>query len=116
VPACGAYFGEVVRRHLGEGVWQCPEEDYKSWRLELPSASISFNPIGVAMEVAAAEDADGWGAAFSVPPPDRAAARDAADVLGEVAEEVYYTFAVRFDVLVQVHSTLRRARANVSEP
>lgn len=107
-PACGAYFGEVARRHVGEGSWHCPEGDYAGWRLELPSASMSFNPIGVALEVATGEDAPGWSAHFKVPEGDRERAREAVDRLGEVPEEQYYTFEIRFEVLLQIFETLRR--------
>jgi len=110
-PACGAYFGEVVRRHVGEGTWEHPE-DYQGWKLTLESASVSFNPVGVALEVATQQDAPGWSAHFKVPEADREAAREAVDRLGEVPEDQYYTFSVRFEVLESVHAALRR----VSEP
>lgn len=108
-PACGAYFGEVVRRHFGEGEWQCPEGEYSDFRLTLPSSSIAFNPIGIAIEVALGEDVEDWGAHYQVPPADREPARAAVERLGDVTEETYYTFAIRFDVLVQIHSALTRA-------
>lgn len=108
-PAAGAYFGEVVRRHVGEGEWHCPDGDYAEWRLELPSASVSFNPVGVALEVATGEDAEGWSSHFEVPEADREHAREAAGRLGEVREEQYYTFEIRFEVLLQIWEALRRS-------
>lgn len=111
-PACGAYFGEVVRRHVGEGDWSCPAGEYADWQLTLPSASMSFNPVGVAVEVATGEDAADWDAHFHVPPEDREAARDAVDRLGDVTAADYYTFSVRFEVLLQVFHALSRATAD----
>lgn len=106
-PASGAYFGEVIRRHVGEGRWHVSGEDYAGWRLELPTAGIIFNPIGVALEVVTGEDAEGWHAHYKVSPEDRERARAAVERLGEVQEDDFYTFAVRFDVLVQVYESLR---------
>ena len=106
-PASGAYFGELVRRHVGEGRWHVPDEDYAGWRLELPSAGIVFNPVAVAVEVATGEDAEGWNANYKVGEADRERARAAVEVLGEVREEDYYTFGVRFEVLQQLFETLR---------
>ena len=66
-PAAGAYFGEVVRAHHARRALVRPRR-----RLPRRTGSSSsafflyFNPIGVAMEVVAGEDADGWGAHFQV--------------------------------------------------
>jgi hypothetical protein len=111
VPSMGAYFGEVVRHHLGEGVWEHPEGTYEAWRLTLPSSGLSFNPIAVALEVATGETFEGWPSEFVVPPAEREVARDAAERLGEVPEEQYYTFGTRFDVLEAIHQALAAKRA-----
>jgi len=106
VPACGAYFGEVARQRLGDGTWSCSEEDYESWRLTFDRCSIRFNPIGVAVEVALMEPAEGWTAEFKVAEEDRERGRAAVDVLGEVQEADYFSFAVRFEVLEQLYKAL----------
>jgi len=108
VPACGAYFGEVVRRHLVDGEWECPEDDYQSWCLSLLSGLVRFNPVGVALEVAVEEEAAGWDAHYAVAEPHKERARDAVDVLGEVAEVHYYSFTARFEVVEQIHVALTR--------
>lgn len=108
-PACGAYFGEVVRRHFGEGAWHLPaDDDWSELALELPSASIRFNPMAVAIEVATGDTTEGFNGHFAVAEGDRELARAAVERLGEVEEAAYFTFAVRFDVLAQVHATLTR--------
>jgi len=105
VPACGAYFGEVVRRELG-AIWTCPDDEYASWSLELRGSGVQLNPVGVALEVATGEDAEGWSANIRVPPPDRDRVKEAVDRLGEVPEDDYYTFVVRYEVLVCAHQEL----------
>src|SRR5512139_1481301 len=45
-PMCGAYFGEVVRRALGEARWHCPEGKPEEWRLEFDDCFLHFNPVG----------------------------------------------------------------------
>jgi hypothetical protein len=105
VPACGAYFGEVIRRELG-AIWHCPDDDYADWTLELRGSGVILNPVGVALEVATGEDADGWSANLRVPPAERDRVKEAVDRLGEVTEDDYYTFAVRYEVLECAHQEL----------
>src|SRR5262245_61853652 len=65
-PAAGAYFGELVRRHMAGARWHAPEADYARYRLEFEPFFLCFNPIGVAMEVVQQADAEGWGAHFGL--------------------------------------------------
>lgn len=103
VPAAGAYFGEVLRRHFGAGTWRTGT-DYGDWRLEIHPGPLSFNPIGVALECAT--DGSEGGAALSIPDAQREAVESAVEAMGDVREDDYYTFAIRFEVLELMHEKL----------
>ena len=105
-PACGAYFGEMVRRVLGDGRWYCPPDDYASWRLEFDRCFLHFNPVGVALETVIVGDAEGWSGHFQVLPEDRARVEDALERAGSVTEDDYYKFSVRFDVLQTIYDIM----------
>ncbi len=104
IPAAGAYFGEVVRRHLGQGAWHAGGDDYADWRLTLHPGPLSFNPIGAALECAT--DGSEGGAQMSIPDAHREAIESALETMGDVREDDYYTFSVRFEVLELVHEKL----------
>lgn len=106
VPAAGAYFGEVARRHLEAGIWVSTGAKYEEWRLELHPGPVSINPIGIALECISGDSVTGWGSEFAVPEKYRQNVNDAVDALGEVREEDYYTFALRLEVLETVHVRL----------
>ncbi len=108
IPAAGAYFGEVARRHVGTGRWVDFGSKYEDWRLEFDPGPLSLNPVGIVFECAISGSADGWGAEFQVPPKYRDEVREAVAVLGDVREEDYYTLAVRLEVLQLVHENLVR--------
>ena len=57
----------------------------------------------VALEVATQGDAEGWHSVFKVPKEDRDLIREAIDRMGEVSEEDYYSFGIRFEVIEQIH-------------
>ena len=105
---CGAYFGEVVRRHCDVFRWHCPAEELAQWRLELEPAFLYFNPIGVAFEIIEGETIEGWPAHVEVLPRDRDKIDAALKVLGDVREDDYYTFSIRFEVIEQAVQTLTR--------
>jgi hypothetical protein len=101
VPA-GAYFGEVVRRRLEGARWHAPAGDYAGHRLEFEPFFLSFNPIGVAMEVLSKADVPGWGAHFQVLDEARALLAQALAANSEVEAEDYYTLSMRLETLDQV--------------
>ena len=105
-PMCGAYFGEVVRRHLQDGRWLCPEDDYSLWRLQFEQCVLEFNPIGTAVEVLLKADAAGWFAHLQSEPGNRATVARALEVYGSVRELDYYSFGVRFEAVEQAHGSL----------
>jgi len=105
-PPTGAYFGEVVRRTLGYVRWHCPGEEYDRFRLELEPFFLSFNPIGVAIEVIRQGQATGPGAHFDVLDEARDLLKETLSKHARVPTEDYYTFSMRYEVLEQVAEVL----------
>ncbi|MGB5811220.1 MAG: hypothetical protein WBG86_11855 [Polyangiales bacterium] len=105
-PMCGAYFGELVRRELGDGQWADLDQDHEYWRLTFEANSLSFNPVGLALEVLMRGEAEGWGGHLEMAPSDRATVQRALSVYGEVPDEDFYRFAVRFEGIEQAYRGL----------
>ena len=105
-PMCGAYFGEVLRRHLEDGDWDCTSEEHKDWRLRFERCSLELNPIGVALEVLTGREAGGWGSHLQMAPPDRAKVDRALSVFGDVREDDFDRFSVRFEGVEQAYRAL----------
>lgn len=104
-PAAGAYFGEVIRRHMPGSRWYAPEGDYPAHRLEFDPFFLCFNPIGIAREVLTHQVAEGYGAHFQVLDDARDAVRHSLDN-SEVAPEDYYTLSVRLEAIEQIADLL----------
>lgn len=116
-PMCGAYFGELVRRELGAGQWVDIDGAHEDWRLAFPPTSLSFNPIGVALEVLLHTEAEGWGAHLDVAPSDREAVDAALAVYGTVREDDFFRFAVRFEGVEQaVRALLNNPKKMAPDP
>jgi hypothetical protein len=102
-PAAGAYFGEVVRRHLGPSRWHWESDDFGECRLEFERCFLSFNPIGIALEALQRQEADGYGANLSLLREDEQLVREALERTGgDVDSDDYWRLAVRFEVIEQV--------------
>ncbi len=96
---CGAYFGEVVRRHF-EGVrWHYQPDALETSRLEFAKFFLSFNPFGMAYEALIQQAAPGWRAHFEVLDKDRAKAAHVLETLGDVREVDYYRLSTRYESL-----------------
>ena len=107
-PAAGAYFGEVIRRTLGDARWHAPVGDPAHWRLEYEHVFLSFNPVGVALEAALGEHVEGWSTHFQMLPADRQTIEEALErTSADVREEDYFRLAVRYEVVDQIVETLR---------
>lgn len=105
-PMCGAYFGELVRRQLDDGAWVLDPDDYTRWRLRFEACSLTFNPIGIALEVLLGQDVPDWGAHLETSPEDRLRVKRALDVFGDVRDQDYYTFSVRYEAIEQAYRRL----------
>lgn len=113
-PMCGAYFGELIRRELGDGTWKVDADDYAEWQLSFERCSLSFNPIGVALEVLLGQETPQWGAHLQTAPADRARAKAALEVFGDVRDTDFYTFAVRFEAVEQAYRALLNDPADMN--
>lgn len=102
-PMCGAYFGELLVRELDDGRWVTDPEDYSAWRLRFERCSLSFNPIGIALEVLLGQDIPEWGAQLQTAPEDQLRISNALQVYGDVRDRDYYTFTVRFEAIEQAY-------------
>lgn len=106
ISTAGAYFGEVVRRHLG-GRWDIQDEAQPvSWRLLL-SSGLSFAPSGVVASVVVRHDElEDLEAGFDAPPRLKPVIEAALARMGEVTEEEYYSLCGRFDTLEHLDAVL----------
>ena len=102
-PMCGAYFGELLRRQLGDGSWVLDRADHSKWALEFDRCSLRFNPVGVALEVLLQQDVPDWGAHLQTAPDDQLRVKKALDVYGDVRDRDYYTFGVRDEAIEQAY-------------
>jgi len=101
----GAYFGEVVRRHLG-GRWEAVGEGADaSWRLVLPTG-LSFSPVGFVASAIAQADLDDVDSELTAPPRLRPYVQQALSRMGEVSVDDYYSLCGRLDTLEHVHEVL----------
>jgi len=102
-PMSGAYFGELLRRQLEDGHWFTDADDHTGWRLNFERCSLSFNPIGIALEVLLGRDIPDWGAQLKTAPEDQLRIKKALEVYGDVRDRDYYTFTVRFEAIEQAY-------------
>lgn len=105
-PMCGAYFGEVVRRELGDGEWQIDAKEHAQWRLTFSHCSLAFNPIGAALEILLRQEVPEWGAHLQTAGVHRLRVEKALEVFGDVRELDYYTFSVRYEAIEQAYRAL----------
>jgi hypothetical protein len=107
-PPLGAYFGEVVRRNFPGVRWHAPGEQYEDYRLEFDGIFLHFNPLGVAAEALAEEDAKGYGAHFQILDETRGAVESVLEQHDAVSSEDYYSFTIRYETLESLSAALRR--------
>ncbi len=103
--AIGGYVGEVMRQAF-RGEWYT-EGDPNGWRLDMGTAFLTFNPIGMAREALTLEPAEGWHAHLELEAEDREELERRLAMLGEVDEEEYYAPTTRYEVLEIAIDVLR---------
>ncbi len=108
----GAYFGEVVRRHLG-GHWDLSAGDPDGWRLVMPTG-LSFSPAGIVAEAILQQDDLDLGSRFDAPPKLRVYVEEALERMGEVTVETYYSLCGRLDTLEHLQAVLLATAAQLA--
>ena len=103
VATSGAYFGEVVRQHLG-GRWELGGEEAQ-WRIVLPTG-INFSPAGFVAAAIARADLEDLDSEIAAPPRMMPYLQQALARMGEVSVDDYYSLCGRLDTLEHVHEVL----------
>lgn len=112
VATAGAYFGEVVRRHIG-GRWDGTTEEVAEWRMILPTG-VQFSPAGfVAAAITRSEELEDFDGGLEAPPRMRPYLAEALTRMGEVTEDDYYSLCGRLDTLEHVHAVLLAVAAKL---
>jgi hypothetical protein len=105
VATSGAYFGEVVRHHLG-GRWEFAEAEKEAeWRIVLPTG-LTFSPIGFVAAAIARADLEDLDSEIAAPPRMLPYVQRALARMGEVSVDDYYSLCGRLDTLEHVHEVL----------
>lgn len=102
--SAGAYFGEVVRRHLG-GRWDMSAEDVTEWRIVLPTG-LHFSPAGFVAAAIVRADLDDLDTTIDAPPRMRPFVEQTLARMSDVTEDDYYSLCGRLDTLEHVHEVL----------
>lgn len=108
----GAYFGEVVRRHMG-GHWDLSAGEPDGWRLVLPTG-LSFSPAGVVAEAILQQDDLDLSSSFDAPPKLRPYVEQALERMGDVTVEIYYSLCGRLDTLEHLQAVLLATAAQLA--
>lgn len=103
VVTAGAYFGEVVRRHLG-GRWELGD-DAKEWRVVLP-AGLHFAPAGMAAAAIVQQELGDMDTALDAPPRMKTYLQAALERMGDVSEDAYFSLSGRLDTIEHLHEVL----------
>ena len=97
--AAGSYFGELVRGRLS-GFWRVPTINVHDWSVCSSAVFLWFNPIGSAYDaVYGGTEHDGPRSMLRVSPEEHEFLAQRLAALPPVAEEEFYSFSTRFEVL-----------------
>lgn len=99
----GAYFGEVVRHHIG-GRWDLSAGEPLGWRFILPTA-LSIVPGQLVLAAIACAEVDG-DADIDVPALLRPLIEETLGGMGEVSQEIFYSLCGRLDTLEHLHEVV----------
>jgi hypothetical protein len=104
----GAYLGEVVKRAFG-AEWVA-EGDYSSWRLQMRTVYLTFNPLGMALEALTLGDAGGpgedWHAHLETDVAEREEVEARLRSFPAVDPDEFYLPSTRFDVIEMIVEAL----------
>ena len=103
IVTAGAYFGEVVRRHIG-GRWELIGDDTE-WRMVLPTG-LNFAPAGMVAAAIAKADLADLDSEIDAPARMKEHVQQALSRMGEVTTEEYYSLCGRLDTLEHLHEVL----------
>jgi len=103
VITAGAYFGEVVRRHVG-GRWELSGEE-KEWRVVLPTG-LNFAPAGIVAAAIAQADLEDLDSEIDAPARMKTYVQAALSRMGEVTADDYYSLCGRLDTIEHLHEVL----------
>src|ERR1041384_2345435 len=92
VVTSGAYFGEVVRQHLG-GRWELADKEAE-WRMALPTG-LTFSPAGFVAAAIARADLEDLDSEIAAPPRMLPYVQRALARMGEVSVDDYYSLSGR---------------------
>lgn len=97
--AVGAYFGEVVRRDM-DAFWYLPSEDVAGGRICFARVFLAVSPVAAAYDaLCLGTNHDGPSSELVLLPHERQLVFQRLALLPEVAEEEYYSFSTRLEVL-----------------
>ncbi|HKQ71241.1 MAG TPA: hypothetical protein VJT73_17980 [Polyangiaceae bacterium] len=110
--AVGAYFGEVVRRHL-RCFWEAVSDDPTHWELRFEPVFLAFHPLGVAYDAITHGDEEGATAHFQLDDEDRDAVEARLAELPEASDEEFFALSTRLEVLeIAVDAVKARMMSN----
>ncbi len=118
IVTAGAYFGEVVRRHVG-GRWdligskidldsEAPENAIgpeAEWRVVLPTG-LNFSPLGFVAAAIAKNDVAELDSEIDVPVRMKEFVQQTLSRMGEVPLDEFYSLCNRLDTLEHLHEVL----------
>jgi hypothetical protein len=111
----GAYFGEVVRLHLG-GDWELPNpDDPTTWRVTLPGG-LSFVPAGMVLSALENSDETDVDSNLHAPPTIQSVLESALERMGQVSQDDYFSLCGRYDTLEHLQAVLLAAAAHKAHP
>ena len=99
----GAYFGEVVRRHIG-GRWDVSDADAKKWRVFLP-AGLNFAPASLVTAAIEKKEFDDE-VALEAPERMKPYVEQALSRMGNATVDEYYSLCGRLDTIEHLHEVL----------
>jgi len=106
-PAAGAYFGEVVRQHLGDGSWTGFDQvtdDPAALTLSLLDGHLRFRPAQAALEAVVGAPPAGAPPVLEPSAALRPVVSQALEGFGGVRADDFYRLTVRFDALLQSYA------------